>query len=47
MTWAVEVMLGFKQIGHFRELSNYREFLIHALETNTPMPHVVHKNPIE
>ena len=41
-----------QKLGHFREFSNYREFLIRALEvnspcTNTPPPHVVHKNPIE
>jgi hypothetical protein len=37
------------KIGHFRKLSNYREFLICALEvnspyTNAPSLHVMHKN---
>ena len=45
-------MVGYKKIGHFRILCNYREILIRALEvnspwTNTPPPHVVHKNPAE
>ena len=43
-------MIGYKKIGHFRILCNYRELLIRALKvnsplTNTPPPHVVHKNP--
>ena len=45
-------MIGCKQVGRVRELSNYREPLIYALEvnspyTNTPSMHMVHKNPIE
>ena len=52
MIWALQKMVGCKKIGHFRQLSNNREFLIHALgvynpSTNTHQPHVVHKIPME
>ena len=29
-------MIEYKQIGHFKILSNYRELLIHALGVNSP-----------
>ena len=45
-------MIGCKQIGHFRGLSNNKEPLIHAFEVNnnlknTPLLHVVHTTCIE
>ena len=44
-------MVGWNKINHFRELSDYREFLIRVMKvnspyTNIPQPHVVHKNSI-
>ena len=45
-------MEGCKQMGHFWNLSNYREALIQPLKVNSPktkkpQPHVVHKNALE
>jgi hypothetical protein len=46
------LIVGCKQLSWFEELSNYKELFLHALEennpqTNTPMPHMMHQNPIE
>ena len=45
-------MVGWNKIGHYRELSNHRELLNHAMEvsnphTNSPQLHMVHKTPLE
>ena len=45
-------MEGCKQMGHFWNLSNYREALIQPLKVNSPKTknpqlHVVHKNALE
>ena len=36
ITWAVRVMVGCKKKGHFKELRNNRDLLIHSLEVNSP-----------
>ena len=37
MIWALQfVMVGCKKIGHFRIVCNYREFLMRALEVDSP-----------
>ncbi len=45
-------MIGWNNIGHFRELSINEGYLNHEMEaniphTNSPSLGVVHKNPIE
>ena len=45
-------MVGCKQIDCVSDLRNYMDPLTYALEvnspySNTPLPHMVHKNPIE
>lgn len=44
-------MIGCKQMGYLKKLSNCTKLSTHVLEvnkpqTNAPMPHVMHKNPI-
>jgi hypothetical protein len=29
-------MIGWNKVGQLREFTNYKEFLIHALEVNSP-----------
>lgn len=43
-------MVRWNKIGHFRGLNNYKQFLKHVIEansphTNSPQIHMVHKNP--
>lgn len=46
------LIVGCKQLSCFEKLSNHKEPLLHALkvnnpQTNTPLLHMMHKNPIE
>ena len=36
MTCALEITVGYKKIGHFRSLCNYRELFILSLEVKSP-----------